>query len=65
MITKFKTVQKPGNGSIHFIENQISELEDGLGEVVQELEESVCVCGGAMKENKRCMRANTGYLKNV
>lgn len=46
MITKFKTVQKPGNGSIHFIENQISELEDGLGEVVQELEESVWGGGG-------------------
>ena len=39
VIAEFKTVKKPGHCNIHFVENQISGLEDGLGEVVQELEE--------------------------
>lgn len=39
-LLSLKLWKKPGTGSIRIIENQISELEDGLGEVVQELEET-------------------------
>lgn len=56
MVAKFKRAEKAVNGSSHYAESQIEELEDQ-----QELEKREKI----MRGNVRSMGTNLGYLNKL